>query len=66
MRGSILAEQNNQSVTCVFDRDLDDYDKSQLIRIFENPEHALQYIKEANNIDLFWETWQITNRRESN
>lgn len=60
----INTKQNNQTVTCVFDRDLDDYDKSQLIRIFETPEHALQYIKEANNIDLFWETWEITNRRK--
>lgn len=47
-------------VYCIFDRDIEDWDKSELIKIFHNPEGALQYIKESNNIDLFWEQWPVT------
>lgn len=53
-------------VICVFERDLDESDKGELIQIFQEPKDALEYIEKANNIDLFWEVWNITSRSKGN
>ena len=52
----------NQRVICVFERDSKDLQKGELIKIFENWQDVEEYIKNAK-IDLFWEEWQITKRR---
>ncbi len=55
---------NNLTVICVFERDLEEHDKGELIQIFENSDDALKYIKNADNNDLFYEQWQVIERRE--
>ena len=50
----------SDTVICVFERDLENYDKGELIQIFETPKDAFDYIQNAENNDLFYEQWQIT------
>ena len=49
-----------KQVICIFDRDLEDYDKSQLIMIYDNHDDALKHIEESYNEDLFWEVWTVS------
>ena len=51
---------DNTSIICVFERDLEDSDKGQLIQIFEKPKDVLEYIEKSDNQNLFWEVWNIT------
>lgn len=55
----MTSDNKNKQVICIFERDLEDVDKSQLICIYSSPDEALKHIEESKDENLFWEPWEI-------
>jgi len=47
-------------VICVFERDLEDSEKGELLQIFSEPKDALYFIGNHEGENLFWEQWEVT------